>query len=361
MKHCNIFPIALLAALSLAVPLAAARAEITAAGDVQPDISTWNSSSDGYVGYLSDGTLTVDSGSLLHSQTLTVGLGGSGTLNVNSGGTVSTRSIAGAGTVNFDGGVLQAQISTATFMQGLSGANVKAGGVTIDPYGYNVTIGQPLLADGVSAGGGLTSGKGTLTLSGANTYTGLTFVSPGPTDWETATLVLGLDAQAPVLNLGGACLSAYCARLIFDYAGGADPESTIRGLLNTPRLYALNANLPLIYSDNWALHQVIVRSALYGDADANCTVDGADLNTVLSNYLQTIPPGVDGWYWGDFNGDGTVNGGDLNVNLSYYGQSAGWSLDAAVPEPSSLLLTVAGLLALLGYIWRMSPASARRS
>jgi parallel beta-helix repeat protein len=42
---------------------------------------------------------------------------------------------------------------------------------------------------------------------------------------------------------------------------------------------------------------------LYGDANGDGTVNGADLNVVLSNYSQT---GMD-WTHGDFNGDGTVN------------------------------------------------------
>ena len=59
-----------------------------------------------------------------------------------------------------------------------------------------------------------------------------------------------------------------------------------------------------------------VKYTLYGDADLNGTVNGADLNTVLSNYNQT---GMT-WCQGDFNGDGTVNGADLNTVLSNYNQ-----------------------------------------
>ena len=56
------------------------------------------------------------------------------------------------------------------------------------------------------------------------------------------------------------------------------------------------------------------------------------------------------WAQGDFNGDGTVNGADLNTVLSNYNQSAG--VTAAVPEPSTLLLAAAGLVGLLAYAWR---------
>ena len=91
---------------------------------------------------------------------------------------------------------------------------------------------------------------------------------------------------------------------------------------------------------------VEIAAVIDGDADLNGTVNGADLNTVLSNYNKT---GM-GWYQGDFDYNGTVNGADLNVVLSNYNQHL--SVGAAVPEPSSLLLAAAGLAGLLAYAWR---------
>jgi hypothetical protein len=88
--------------------------------------------------------------------------------------------------------------------------------------------------------------------------------------------------------------------------------------------------------------------ALTGDANHNGTINGADLNAVLSNYNATGAT----WAMGDFNGDGTVNGADLNTVLSNYNQSlylSGSSVVAAVPEPSGLLLAAAGAICLL--VW----------
>jgi len=65
-------------------------------------------------------------------------------------------------------------------MTGLTNAFVKAGGAVIDTQAFNVTIGQDLLTDVVSTGGGLTKqGPGTLALTGSNTCTGATTVTAG--------------------------------------------------------------------------------------------------------------------------------------------------------------------------------------
>ena len=63
-----------------------------------------------------------------------------------------------------------------------------------------------------------------------------------------------------------------------------------------------------------------------------------------------LQPDRHDWCQGDFNYDGTVNGADLNIVLSNYNQHL--SVGAAVPEPSTLLLAAAGLAGLLAYAWR---------
>ena len=85
----------------------------------------------------------------------------------------------------------------------------------------------------------------------------------------------------------------------------------------------------------------LLTPALAGDADLNGTVNGADLNTVLSNYNQS---GM-GWPQGDFDDNGTVNGADLNIVLSNYNQSVG--VGAAVPEPGTLGMLALGAVAVL--------------
>src|SRR5207249_483089 len=73
-------------------------------------------------------------------------------------------------------------------IQNISTANVQAGGVKVNSNGFDVTIPQVFSHDGALGGtpdGGFTkSGSGTVTLTGANTYT-------GPTSADAGKLVLG--------------------------------------------------------------------------------------------------------------------------------------------------------------------------
>ncbi len=133
--------------------------------------------------------------------------------NLLANGDVTARSVAlevgGSGTTrfNFNGGILRARNDNPTFFEGLSEANVQAGGANIDDGGFAITLNQPLLNGG--GGGGLTKlGVGTLTLGGISTYTGNTVVSNG-TLVINATSLSG--SSAVVVNSGGALKFSYGA------------------------------------------------------------------------------------------------------------------------------------------------------
>jgi hypothetical protein len=93
---------------------------------------------------------------------------------------------------------------------------------------------------------------------------------------------------------------------------------------------------------------VLLRYTRYGDANLDGGVNLQDFNRLASNF-----GGIDKvWSQGDFNYDGNVNLIDFNLLAGNFGLAASpggptlqdWSnLASAVPEPSVLSLTLAGL------------------
>jgi autotransporter-associated beta strand protein len=127
----------------------------------------------------------------------------SGTYNLNGGtlawgGVFATGPTAAGQTMmlNLNGGILQ--FTAGATVAGWSAINVDGGGAIIDTAGNAVTFTDALIA-GDAFGGGLTkTGAGTLTLSGANNYTGNTTVNAGTL--ELAQPVLAATAKVIVTN-----------------------------------------------------------------------------------------------------------------------------------------------------------------
>jgi len=162
----------------------------------------------------SNGTVNQSGGlmSVSGSGSVVVGRAGTGVYNLN-GGTLRTPGVtrgSGTGTFNFNGGTLMPTAASATFFQGLTAAYVQAGGAVIDTNGVDVTVAQPLLAG--SPSGGLTkNGNGTLTLTGANTYTGTTAVNGGTLALNANNIIAG-----PLVINGGATVTQNAGDRILD-------------------------------------------------------------------------------------------------------------------------------------------------
>ena len=163
------------------------------------------------------GSGTVDAQAVVFGNTAT----GNGTINLDNG-TLLTGSVSkssGGGTFNFNGGTLRFRKS-ASMGAGIA-SYVKPGGARIDTSTYSVTV-IPSLLD---AGGGLTKlGAGSLTLSGSNSFSGGTVVSAG------------------TLNVSGS-LSSGCqvnAGAVLTGAGGVAGNVTVDGSLQ-PGDPAVNA------------------------------------------------------------------------------------------------------------------------
>lgn len=154
------------------------------------------------------GTLTVNGGQVITSQSLWLGQNatGSGTLQLN-GGLVQANQVTGnatpaASVANFNGGTLRAGTNNTDFIDAGTTANIQTGGLTLDDGGFTITVPASLQQDVTLPGGGLVKqGAGTVYLdAGGNTYTGTTLVTNG-TLAGTGTIA-GPVVVAPLGTLG---------------------------------------------------------------------------------------------------------------------------------------------------------------
>ena len=159
------------------------------------------------------GTIVSTVGNLTFGNTTSTSNAGIGTYNLGDGTTPALLTVGGSitkqnanstATLNVNNGTIQANGSSATFLSGLTSANVLSGGVTFNTSGFNDTVAQSLSA-GTGSTGGLTKiGAGTLTLSGTNTYAGPTTVNNGTLQYGSA---FALPAGTALTVNGGGTLA----------------------------------------------------------------------------------------------------------------------------------------------------------
>ncbi|HEU5396466.1 MAG TPA: autotransporter-associated beta strand repeat-containing protein, partial [Verrucomicrobiae bacterium] len=158
------------------------------------------SSSDLWLGESGSGTWNFNSGTaMVQNVIFCVNSSASGQLNLNGGlfqtaGFSSPTTGASVSLLNLNGATLQANANNPAFITGLLQANIGSGGVTLDSQGYDITIPQ-VLSD---AGGGTLAkiGTGIVTLTGANSYAGLTAVNEGTLATTTASTGAGAYSVA---------------------------------------------------------------------------------------------------------------------------------------------------------------------
>ena len=191
---------ALFSAVCLAGPLPTLRAAITYTGDLEAgsppapsNPNTWTSSTTGYIGYISAGTVTVDSGSTIASSngvigynsgvtgmvtvtgtgsmwnsngTLDVGCGGTGTLNITNGAEVSGRGGEGnnIGNIGFNANSTGTVTVGGTDSNGNNATWTNLSGLNIGYYGSGLL--------NINSGGGVNVTGSTLFGVGGGTATG---------------------------------------------------------------------------------------------------------------------------------------------------------------------------------------------
>lgn len=165
---------------------------------------------------------------------------------------IGSASIAPTRTFNFNGGTLKAASANANFMNlgtGNAVANVRNGGAILNDNGYAVTIAQALMhstigGDNVTDGGLTKNGNGTLTLTGANTYTGPTTINAGELfvtpAHQTAGGVTVVDNAKFGISTSSTTNSANIGALMLG-ASGATTLDVSYGISGNPTNVALTA------------------------------------------------------------------------------------------------------------------------
>ena len=336
----------------------------------------------GNLGYSagSVGTATVSSGTWSNSGALVVGGGGTGTLTISgSGGTGGvvivggTLSKGGAGTINLNaGGTLQIGTGSST---GALGTDLVNNGALV----FNRT-GSSTVSSAISGTGALTKlGAGTLTFSGTSSYSGATAINAG------SFLVSGaLGNSAVSVNAGGllggsgTISGSITANASGTLSPGAGIESLTTGAVTlldqSTFAYEMNSAVPLA-ADLLSVTGNLSLSGTVGltltDLATTPSAFAAGTTFSLINYTGSWNSGLFS-YGGSVLADGGMftvgsqswmidydaSGGGVNFSGEYVPNSSFVNI-AAVPEPTSWAMLVAGF-ACGGYSWWRRRASSAR-
>ncbi len=303
----------------------------------------------------------------------------------DSGNTVGYTYVSGDTTTQYFFTGNSASGTAYTFGGYLTGSSASANAINSSNLvagSYNTTAGAPLRAfvfDGTNGydlgtlGGSsavanainAVDGTGNFKVAGDSTITGDAATHAFLFDWTSGTMTdlgtlggtnshaLGINASAQVV--GDSDIAGDAATHAYIYSGGTMTD--LNTLISPTSGWTLTVAAAI--NDSGSIvgtginaaaqtHAFLLTPAMPGDANLDGTVNGVDLDAVLSNYNKT---GMT-WAQGDFNGDGVVNGVDLDIVLSNYNKTAGVPSMAAVPEPSTLAMLALGAIAMLAWAGR---------
>jgi alpha-L-arabinofuranosidase len=256
---------------------------------------------------------------------------------------------------------LSGAITLASALPALS-ANITiqglgAGAITISGPGSGtaLTVGAAVTANiqNLTFTGGSITNNGTLQIAGADVIGqilgagSLTIGSAG----NPATLQLsaggGTSTVGSLAVNTGSSIDLTNNRLTINYAGAADPITSIAALLasgysggawtgagiNSSRAAANSASYGLGYADSadpgnpagLASLTILIAYTLLGDANLDGTVNGVDFGIVAANFNK----GVSRWDQGDFNFDGAVNGVDFGYVAANFNKAANIGADTS--------------------------------
>ncbi len=345
------------------------------AGTLTIDAGTLTNGGDAYLGYASGsvGAVTLNNGTWTNGGNVYVGYVGSGAYTQTGGAANFSGDLSGSGACNLSGGALNmnahnVSVASLNFSGGtLTNAGTISSNMTLGSTStgtvFQQSSGSATVVSGTISGvGGLTkTGLGTLDFSNATlNYAGTTTIAAGTLRTSITSLISLLGGSATT----AVNVQSNTSKLLIDYTGFESYKSLYDGAMQSILQTSYNsagghfasgmiysptataAGNALGWSDNASTSLITVAYTLYGDANLDGVVNGADLGAVLANFGSTNGT----WYMGDFNYDGSVNGADLGVVLANFSQHI--SATAVVPEPSTMLLVYVSLLSLLAFAFR---------